>query len=83
MAVALIGGWHGDATTGAIRSWRMTMQEAPIHCPADVDATEVEKAACETPRPVKPGKPGKLDDGTVAPQSGGGGIGNPPEPKPK
>lgn len=56
------------------------MQDTPIHCPADVDATEVEKAVCETPKRVKPGKP---DDGTVAPQSGGGGIGNPPEPKPK
>lgn len=46
------------------------MQDAPIHCPADVDATEAEKAACETPKPVKPSKP---DDGTATPLSGGHG----------
>jgi len=55
------------------------MQDVPIHCPADIDATEAEQKACEAPKPVKPGQ----DGGTATPQSGGGGTGNPPEPKPK
>lgn len=55
------------------------MQDTPIHCPADVDATEVEQKACETPKPIKPGKPG---DGTVTPQSGGGGGSTPPTKPP-
>jgi hypothetical protein len=25
------------------------MQDAPIHCPADLEATEAEQAACEAP----------------------------------
>ena len=54
------------------------MQDAPIHCPADVEATEAEQATCEAPKPVKPG-----DDGTVKPLGGGGGTTNPPEPPKK
>ncbi|MEH3121160.1 MAG: hypothetical protein PGN16_04135 [Sphingomonas phyllosphaerae] len=53
------------------------MQDAPIHCPADVDATEVEQKACEAPQ--KPDK--KPGDVTV--QSGGGGTTNPPQPPKK
>lgn len=55
------------------------MQEAPIHCPADVDATEVEQAACEAPKEKKPGKP---DDGVATPLSGGGGGSTPPTKPP-
>lgn len=52
------------------------MQDAPIHCPADIDATEDEQKACEASKPVKPG------DGTVTPQSGGGGGSTPPTKPP-
>lgn len=56
------------------------MQDAPIHCPADVDATDVERTACEAP--VKP-KAGKPIDRDVTTQSGGGGTTNPPQPPKK
>jgi hypothetical protein len=58
----------------------MTMQDAPIHCPADVEATDVERAACEAT--AKPPKPGKPIDGEVAPRSGGGGGSTPPKKPP-
>lgn len=50
-----------------------------VQCPAPADATEVEVMACEAPTPAP--KPEKPKDGTVKPLGGGGGIGNPPEPK--
>ena len=49
------------------------MQDTPIHCPADADATEVEQMACEAPRPVKPGKPNE-------PTPQGSGPTSPPPP---
>lgn len=56
------------------------MQDVPIHCPADVDATEVERMACDTPaqKPDPTTKPG-----SDVQRSGGGGKGNPPEPDKK